>query len=344
MLHHVKLGAFRLARHTGLFNLVGDNSWRRQRLAILCYHGVSLDDEHLWHPSLYVSPRHFRARMEHLRRRQCNVLPLAEALARLAHNDLPPRAVAITFDDGFYDYLAGAHPVLRDYGYPATLYLTTYYCFHNLPIFRLMCSYLLWKRPGATITVESWDGTPLTLETASPPQREAALTLLDREAARCHASALAKQSMLERIAAALQLDLAALSARRILHLLTPAEARWLHAEGCDLQLHTHRHRTPRDCAAFQREIVDNRAALAEITGNPSPAEHFCYPSGNYAPEFLPWLRELGVKSATTCVAGLASSRSNPLLLPRYLDASYVSEVEFDAWITGADQLLRGHLA
>jgi peptidoglycan/xylan/chitin deacetylase (PgdA/CDA1 family) len=304
--------------------------------------------------------------MEHLRRRQCNVLPLAEALTRLAHNDLPPRAVAITFDDGFYDYLAGAHPVLREYGYPATLYLTTYYCLHNLPIFRLMCSYLLWKRPGATITVESWDGTPLTLETATSEQRQAALALLDREAARCQASALAKQSMLERIAAALHLDLAALSARRILHLLTPAEARQLHAEGCDLQLHTHRHRTPLDYAAFQREIVDNRAAIAEITaarasataaisdagsrtaavtaGNPTPAEHFCYPSGNYAPEFLPWLRELGVKSATTCVAGLASSRSNPLLLPRYLDASYVSEVEFDAWITGADQLLRGHLS
>jgi hypothetical protein len=46
------------------------------------------------------------------------------------------------------------------------------------------------------------------------------------------------------------------------------------------------------------------------------------------------LRELGVRSATTCDAGLASSRSEPLLLPRVLDGEQVTAVEFEAWLCG----------
>ena len=41
-----------------------------------------------------------------------------------------------------------------------------------------------------------------------------------------------------------------------------------------------------------REIRDNRDRIRDFTGH--EAVHFCYPSGDYAPEFLPWLRELGV--------------------------------------------------
>jgi hypothetical protein len=56
-------------------------------------------------------------------------------------------------------------------------------------------------------------------------------------------------------------------------------------------------------------------------------------------EWLPWLAEAGVRSATTGVPGLASPSANPLLLPRLVDSAHLSAVEFQAWLSGVGALL-----
>jgi peptidoglycan/xylan/chitin deacetylase (PgdA/CDA1 family) len=119
--------------------------------------------------------------------------------------------------------------------------------------------------------------------------------------------------------------------------MTPAEARELASAGCDIQLHTHRHRTPHDRALFAREIRENRARIEAQTSH--GAVHFCYPSGVTAPEFLPWLRELGVQSATTCAPGLATAPVEPLLLPRLVDHAGLNAVEFEGWMAGVSEWL-----
>ena len=53
------------------------------------------------------------------------VLPLDEAVARLAARTLPARAVAITFDDGYADNATVALPVLKRVGFPATFFIAT---------------------------------------------------------------------------------------------------------------------------------------------------------------------------------------------------------------------------
>ena len=47
-------------RALGGLKWVGASGWRRQRLLILCYHGVSLQDEHEWAPELFVTPAFLR--------------------------------------------------------------------------------------------------------------------------------------------------------------------------------------------------------------------------------------------------------------------------------------------
>jgi peptidoglycan/xylan/chitin deacetylase (PgdA/CDA1 family) len=142
-----------------------------------------------------------------------------------------------------------------------------------------------------------------------------------------------KDHLLERLGTELGVDYGDLLARRILHVMNHDEVRELAGKGVDFQLHTHRHRTPMDRAAFEREIEDNRRDLRHLLGH--DVSHFCYPSGFYRPQFLEWLRDAGVESATTCEGGLASKDSPPLLLPRVVDGGQLAPIEFEAWLCGA---------
>ena len=92
-------------------------------LRILTYHRVNDD-----HPDdrLSVDPQAFRSQMAALAERRVPVLPLDAAVDALARGETTPAgAVAITFDDGYADNRTDAHPVLREHGFPATLFVAT---------------------------------------------------------------------------------------------------------------------------------------------------------------------------------------------------------------------------
>src|SRR5207249_8815632 len=48
MLKRFKQATLRSLKTSGVSTLVHNSRWRRQRLLILAYHGISLEDEHLW--------------------------------------------------------------------------------------------------------------------------------------------------------------------------------------------------------------------------------------------------------------------------------------------------------
>ena len=332
MLASLRRSSLMISNRLGVSTLVGQSAWRRQRLLILCYHGVALRDEHEWDPELYVSVETFARRLELIRRHQCSVLPLEEALERLERRDLPDRAVVLTFDDGFFDFFAGAWPLLAEYRYPATVYLTTQRCEHNFPIVTLCLSYLFWKRCHVLLDGTGLPGLDATsYALASPAQRASVRARLVSATATTRPAA--KDEIVRDIARRLGADYDELVRARTLTLMNPAEVRTLAAAGVDFQLHTHRHRTPADPDVFAREIVENRDRIANLTGR-RPA-HFCYPSGIHREGYAQVLKREGVRSATTCARGFAGRGSDVFLLPRVLDNSDMSGEEFEGWLTGA---------
>lgn len=337
MLKRFKQATLRSLKTTGVSTLVQNSRWRRQRLLILAYHGISLRDEHEWNNTQYMPPEVLRKRLQQLKQSRCNVLPLDEAIKRLYANDLPDRAVAITFDDGTADFYRQAFPLLKEFGLPVTLYLTTFYSHYNRPVFDLMCSYLLWKGRYESLDLRDVTGENARFELGDWDSQEVARRGIHAFACDNKLSAEEKDTLLSRLAALLKVNYDALLEQRIMHNLTPAEVKELAIAGVDVQLHTHRHRTPKDRTLFLREIEDNRQSIHAMTGKTT--SHFCYPSGAYDLEFLPWLRESGVISATTCETGFASQTSDRLLLPRVLDNPSLSPIEFESWLTGISAAL-----
>jgi peptidoglycan/xylan/chitin deacetylase (PgdA/CDA1 family) len=337
MLKIAKRGTLHTLDALGVLPRVRDSAWRRNHLLILCYHGISLEDEHEWDSQFYVSPEHFESRLQLLVEGGHVVLPLGVALERLRSHTLPERSVAITFDDGTSDFRRRAYPLLKKYGLPATVYLTTYYCENNWPVFRGFCSYVLWKGRGTVIEAAPVVGATERWDLRTESGRKRALRSIVEFADRRQLTGREKTELAERVTYSLGLDYQSLVSTRVFHLMTPSEVAELSGDGVDFQLHTHRHRTPADRTLFQREIQENRDRIRSITGD--DPTHFCYPSGIHRADMVSWLPALDVISATTCDAGMVSSTSHPLLLPRLIDNMQLSPIEFEGWLTGVSSFL-----
>src|SRR5438445_4231603 len=305
MLKKFKQATLRSLKTAGVSALVHNSRWRRERLLILAYHGISTDDEHLWNDSMFMSPEMFRARLALIKQSGCTVLPLDEAIKRLYARDLPERSVVITFDDGTQDFYELAFPLLKEFGFPVTVYLSTFYSNFQRPVFDIMCGYLLWKARTKSLDLKELIARKENVNLQTETSRRFALAEIHKFAREQELSAEEKDAFSSALAKQLQVDYEALLARRALHIMTPEEVVRLASAGVDVQFHTHRHRTPTDRELFLREIEDNRNSIQVMTGR--RATHFCYPSGVYDQAFLPWLREADISSATTCDLGLASS-------------------------------------
>ena len=90
---------------------------RKTRSVVLMYHAVG-DSVHC------VSPDAFEAQMSYLKD-HARVISLDAILNGQCRHSTAPLTCAITFDDGYAGVYEHAYPILRHYGFPAILYVTT---------------------------------------------------------------------------------------------------------------------------------------------------------------------------------------------------------------------------
>lgn len=89
---------------------------------ILMYHHVSTSTPRV----TSVNADEFREHLEYLRDNRFTVLPLEDIVTALRNGEpLPDRSAAITFDDGYRNNYDTAYPMLREFGFPFTLFISS---------------------------------------------------------------------------------------------------------------------------------------------------------------------------------------------------------------------------
>jgi len=110
---------------------IGGNGDGHRSLRVLMYHKVN----DLPGNPLTMPVSLFDEQMDQLRELGYTVVDLDAVLEHyVGGKALPPRAVLITFDDGYHDNLENAARVLRKYGYPGVLFVPIGYLGDPLPL------------------------------------------------------------------------------------------------------------------------------------------------------------------------------------------------------------------
>lgn len=94
---------------------------REPRVPILLYHKVGRPPRGARVPGQYVSPGLFRKHLDYLAKHGYASLSLLDLVQK--DRPLPPRPIAITFDDGYRCLYQEAFPLLAEAGFTATVFL-----------------------------------------------------------------------------------------------------------------------------------------------------------------------------------------------------------------------------
>ena len=156
-----------------------------------------------------------------------------------------------------------AAPLLRKYGFPSTLYVTTRDVLSKAPVFDVALRYLLWKKRNETLDLCSIGLDPETIVLSTTDERESVA---------CRISEISKnwddhnkQVILLKLAETLGIDLNSDGDSLLFRLMTMEKLAQLPLWRMDLQLHTHRHCLPiGDPEDVKSEIIDNRTVLKRI--------------------------------------------------------------------------------
>lgn len=282
------------------------------RLSILIFHRVHAEPDPLFPGEM--DARRFAELLRWLGN-WFRVLPLDEAVRRLHAGELPARAAAITFDDGYADNCTVAMPLLQAAGMSATFFITT--------------GFLEQGRMWNDTLIEAVRGSPLdTLDLRELAPAYADLAPLDLrgwEGRRAAVEALIGRTKYLPMAQRLELVEAVARASRAGlgpgPMMSHAQLRRMHAQGMGIGAHTVSHPilATLEPAQARDEIRRSKSELEALLD--ARVGLFAYtngkPGADYRPEHVEMVREAGFDAAVSTVAGSAHRGSQRFELPRF---------------------------
>jgi glycosyltransferase involved in cell wall biosynthesis/peptidoglycan/xylan/chitin deacetylase (PgdA/CDA1 family) len=317
---------------------------------ILLYHRIAELTADPW--ALGVAPERFVEQLAVLRE-QARPLPLHELATRLERGrQLPPRTVAVTFDDGYFDNLEAALPALEAADVPATLFLAADMVGRTREpwwdeLERMLLSpgelpaRLSLRVAGRTIVRDLGDAASYGAAAAyrharwragQPPPTPRHAAYLELWRALWPLEENRRTVALDELAAWAG---AAGGVRASHRTLGPDGVAALAASPVmEVGGHTisHPRLSARRPDVQRQEIMRGRARVAELTGK--PVRHFAYPFGgldDYTPKTAKFVAQAGYASACATWEGTVHSACDPWQLPR-VPVPDVGGEAFAAWL------------
>lgn len=280
---------------------------RRGKLSILIFHRVLPEPDPLFPDE--VDAHRFDLVMGWIKE-WFNVLPLDEAVERLRQGNLPARAAAITFDDGYADNHEIALPILQRHGLSATFFIAVGFL-NGGRIFNdtVVETVRRCQKPLLDLTPLGFGQYDLRSLEA---RRQAIPALLNQIKYQPLAQRLETVHVIAEIANVdLPNDL----------MMTTQQVKSLHQAGMGIGAHTVHHPilARLDTGEAEREIVDSRDFLQELLCE--PIKLFAYPNGkpetDYRCQHVEMARRLGFKAAVSTAWGVARRDRDLFQLPRF---------------------------
>ncbi|TCS38559.1 polysaccharide deacetylase [Paucimonas lemoignei] len=297
------------------------------RICILNYHRVLESRDPLLDEDPDVAS--FRWQMELLA--ECfNVLPLKDAIGALETQRLPARAVCITFDDGYRSVHDLAAPILKEFNFPATVFVTSGYVGErNMWNDRIVEAIRRLHDQEIDLRALGLGVYPLR----TPMEKKIAAQDLTKIAK--YLPAQARLSLISRLE-----ELAGGSESTGL-MLTREMIMSLARQGIEIGAHTVTHPilANLDDQSARNEIFESKKQLEAVTGG--PVTLFAYPNGKPEVDFderhVRMVEEAGYVAAFTSSAGAATRKNDRYRIPRSLPwdtGSLMFGVRMLYWLAG----------
>lgn len=253
-------------------------------------------------PGMVVTPESFSTHLE-LLTKYFEIIKLSDWLEQKNQGlPLPPKACAITFDDGWVDNHEFAFPILKEASLPATIFLVSDMIGTELTFWPERLAQLIttiastrtpdWSHPSLgwlRKICESDDVLP-----NAPPSNEEISRIIARTKRLPDDEIHARLDQTEE-------DLELTVTRRSPDILNREQLIEMTASGLvEAGSHTCHHirlndQTP--TAVMEAEIRDSKAAIEKLTG--MPVSTFCYPNGDHSPRALDMVRHYYAGAVTT---------------------------------------------
>jgi len=279
---------------------------KNKKLFILIYHRV-LDEPDYMRPG-EIDRRTFTWQMD-LMAKYFNVLPLAEALEKIQNNELPARAVCITFDDGYADNYQNALPILNAFNLNATFFIANGF----------LNGGMMWNdkviEAVRAISSEKIDLSEVGLGVYDVSSRD-----LKSKVAQEIINKIKHQDSSDR------LEIADFVASKVKNLpsdlmMTDEQLIQLHNAGMEIGGHTVNHpiMAKLKTKALSFELKNNKLVLEQLLG--TTIRFFAYPNGkpeiDYKQKHVVQVKSEGYQAALSTQWGVSDKNSDLFQLPRF---------------------------
>ncbi len=277
------------------------------RLVVLTYHRVlprSVLAGSFSADGIIVTPDTFERHMKLLRRRFRVLTPDEAAKVLDGSMPLPPRACLVTFDDGWWDNLEYAAPILARHEVPALLFVATDYIGTNRSFWQEHLSHLLFlaRRNGERSRefLQSLDAAQL-LELSDATVRPGIREVITRLKKKTPAEIAQIIELVKQHLGALGCDALPAPTDRFLSWaqvteLTRTAPVYIGSHGC-----SHTPFVRLDPSALERELETSRETIREKTG--ITPNDLAYPNGDYDSDVARLTQQAGYRLAFSTERG-----------------------------------------